>query len=117
INDEFFRTDQAKVSVFDHGFLYGDGVFESLVAMNSKIFRIDDHINRLFESAQAIMLRMPHSKEQMKEAVVNTVARNGLKEGYIRVVVTRGEGFPVLDPRIPKQPTVVVMTYEQMLPP
>ena len=117
INDEFLRVEDAKVSVFDHGFLYGDGVFESMVAFNSKIFRLDDHVDRLFASALAIALQIPLSKERIKDAILCTVRKNQLKDAYVRVVVTRGQGYPVLDPRIPERPTVVVLTYKQELPP
>jgi branched-chain amino acid aminotransferase len=117
INNEFLRAEDAKVSVFDHGFLYGDGIFESMVVFNSRIFRLDDHVDRLFASAQAIALRIPLPKEKMKEAILSTVRKNQLKDTYVRVVVTRGQGYPVLDPRIPERPTLVVLTYKQELPP
>jgi branched-chain amino acid aminotransferase len=99
INGKFYNKNDAKVSVFDHGFLYGDGVFEGIRSYNRLVFKLKEHIDRLFESAQSIMLVMPLSKEQMIKAVVATLKENGLKDAYIRLVVSRGEGDLGLDPR------------------
>jgi branched-chain amino acid aminotransferase len=99
INGKFYDKQNAKVSVFDHGFLYGDGVFEGIRSYNRLIFKLKEHIDRLFESAQSIMLGIPLSKEQMIKAVVATLKENGLKDAYIRLVVSRGEGDLGLDPR------------------
>jgi branched-chain amino acid aminotransferase len=99
INGRFYDKEDAKISVFDHGLLYGDGVFEGIRAYNRLIFKLREHIDRLFESAHTIMLKMPLTKEQMIKAVALTLKENNLKDAYIRLVVTRGEGDLGLDPR------------------
>lgn len=109
LNGEFVEKQDAKVSVFDHGYLYGDGVFEGIRAYNGVIFRLDEHIDRLYYGAKAIMLNIPLSKEEMKAAVVETVRRNNLYDAYIRLVVSRGEGDLGLDPRKCPKPTVVII--------
>ena len=97
INGKFYEKSEAKISVFDHGLLYGDGVFEGIRSYNGLVFKLKDHIDRLFESAHAIMLNIPLSKEQLIKAVVATLKENGLKDGYVRLIVTRGEGDLGLD--------------------
>jgi len=99
INGKFYDKDNAKISVFDHGLLYGDGVFEGIRAYNRRVFKLKEHIDRLFESGQSIMLRMPISKQEMIKAVVQTTKANNLDDAYIRLVVTRGVGDLGLDPR------------------
>ena len=99
INGKFYEKKDAKVSVFDHGLLYGDGVFEGIRSYNRLVFKLEEHIERLFESAHSIMLDMPLTKGQMTKAVIATLKENGLKDAYIRLVVTRGEGDLGLDPR------------------
>ncbi len=99
INGKFCEKSEAKVSVFDHGLLYGDGVFEGIRTYNRLVFKLREHIERLFESAQSIMLEIPLSKEQLIKAVILTLKENNLKDAYIRLVVTRGEGDLGLDPR------------------
>ncbi len=99
INGKFYDKNQAKISVFDHGLLYGDGVFEGIRSYNRLVFKLKEHIDRLFESAHSIMLIMPLTKEKMINAVVETLKANGLDDAYIRLVVTRGEGDLGLDPR------------------
>jgi len=99
INGKFYQKDQAKISVFDHGLLYGDGVFEGIRSYNRLVFKLKEHVDRLFESAHTIMLKIPLNKEQMTKAVVSTLKENNLKDAYIRLVVTRGEGDLGLDPR------------------
>jgi len=99
----------AKISVFDHGFLYGDGVFEGIRSYDSLVFKLKEHINRLFESAHSIMLRVPLSKKEMIQAVIKTLKANGLKDGYIRLVISRGVGDLGLDPRKCKQASVVII--------
>ncbi len=99
INGKFFEKAQARVSVFDHGLLYGDGVFEGIRSYKRRVFKLKEHIDRLFESAQSIMLKIPLTKEQMIKAVVQTIKVNKLDDAYIRLVVTRGEGDLGLDPR------------------
>ncbi len=99
INGKFYSKDQAKVSVFDHGLLYGDGVFEGIRAYNKLVFKLKEHIDRLFESAKSIMLDIPLSKAGLEKAVLSTLKENQLKDAYIRLVVTRGVGDLGLDPR------------------
>lgn len=99
INGKFYNKEDAKVSVFDHGLLYGDGVFEGIRSYNRIVFKLREHIDRLFESAKSIMLPVPLNKEQMIKAVIATLKENNLSDAYIRLVVTRGEGDLGLDPR------------------
>ncbi len=99
INAKFYEKENAKISVFDHGLLYGDGVFEGIRSYNRRVFKLKEHIDRLFESAQSIMLKIPLTKEQLIKAVLQTVKINKLDNAYIRLVVTRGEGDLGLDPR------------------
>src|SRR3990167_4576041 len=99
INGKFYEKSQAKISVFDHGLLYGDGVFEGIRSYNRLVFKLKEHIDRLFESAKSIMLEIPLSKEQLIKATILTLKENELKDAYIRLVVTRGEGDLGLDPR------------------
>src|SRR5665648_272065 len=97
-NGAFVQEEEAKVSVFDHGFLYGDGIFEGIRAYHGRVFKLDEHLKRLYESAKSIQLNIGVSKEEMKEIVLETLRRNGLKDGYIRLVVSRGKGDLGLDP-------------------
>lgn len=99
INGKFYEKENARISVFDHGLLYGDGVFEGIRSYNRRVFKLKEHIDRLFESAQSIMLKIPLAKEQIIKAVVDTLKANKLDNAYIRLVVTRGEGDLGLDPR------------------
>ena len=99
INGKFYGKENAKVSVFDHGLLYGDGVFEGIRAYNRLVFKLEEHIVRLFESAHTIMLKIPLTQEQMIKAVVATLKANNLEDAYIRLIVTRGVGDLGLDPR------------------
>src|SRR5512137_2403774 len=99
INGKFYDKQDAKVSVFDHGLLYGDGVFEGIRSYDSLVFKLKEHIDRLFESAHTIMLKIPLTKEQLVRAVLATLKQNKLKDAYIRLIVTRGEGDLGLDPR------------------
>ncbi|MGD0080318.1 MAG: branched-chain-amino-acid transaminase [Methanoregula sp.] len=105
----YLPDDQAKVSVFDHGFLYGDGVFEGIRAYNGRIFRLKEHIDRLYDSAQTIDLHPPISKEELTEAICETLRRNILMDAYIRPIITRGVGDLGLDPRkCPKASVIVI---------
>lgn len=99
INGRFYSKNNAKISVFDHGLLYGDGVFEGIRSYNRLVFKLKEHIDRLFESAHSLMIKIPLSKKQMTEAVIETLKVNRLNDAYIRLVVTRGEGDLGLDPR------------------
>ncbi|MEM2337171.1 MAG: branched-chain-amino-acid transaminase [Candidatus Bathyarchaeia archaeon] len=110
IDGGYYPKSQAKISVYDHGFLYGDGVFEGIRAYNGVVFKLKEHIDRLYRSAHAIMLQIPVSKEEMIEIVLETLRKNQLKDAYIRLIVTRGVGDLGLDPRKCKKPTVIVIT-------
>jgi branched-chain amino acid aminotransferase len=109
MNDRLVPEDEARVSVFDHGLLYGDGVFEGLRSYSGRVFRLDAHIDRLWASARAICLEIPLSKEQVAKAVVDTLAANKLPDGYVRLVVTRGAGSLGLDPNRTAHPQVIVI--------
>jgi branched-chain amino acid aminotransferase len=99
VNGEFVPRSQAKISVFDHVVLYGDGVYDTMVAWNGAIFKLQEHIDRLFESAYAIKLTVPLSKAQVREVIGQTVRCNGLRDAYVKIVVTRGVGAqPLLSP-------------------
>ena len=111
LNGKLVDKKDAKVSVFDHGFLYGDGVFEGIRAYNCLVFKLKEHIDRLYESAHTIMLDIPLTKKEMMDAVIKTLKANRLKDAYIRIVVSRGEGDLGLDPRKCKgNETVVIIT-------
>lgn len=117
INGKFYPKDQAKISVYDHGLLYGDGVFEGIRAYNGIVFKLDEHLKRLYESAHAIMLKIPLSFEEMAEAVCETCRRNNIKDGYIRLVVTRGVGDLGLNPNNCKVPqTIIIADKIQLYP-
>jgi len=109
IDGNFVPRSKALISVFDHGFLYGDGVFEGIRAYNGYVFKLKEHIDRLYASARTIMLNIPMTKEELSRAVVETLKRNSLKDAYIRLIVTRGEGDLGLDPRKCKKPTVIII--------
>ncbi len=109
LNGRFVPEAEASVSIFDHGFLYGDGIFEGIKAYNGRIFALDEHVDRFFESAQSLQIRLPLSREEMKEAILETVRRNGLKDAYIRPVASRGKGALGLDPRSCPEATVVII--------
>ena len=109
MNDRLVPEDEARVSVFDHGLLYGDGVFEGLRSYAGRVFRLDAHLDRLWESAQAIRLEIPLSKEAMGKAVNDTLAANQLIDGYVRLVITRGAGGLGLDPAKTSNPQVIVI--------
>lgn len=98
LNGEYVPKEEAKVSVFDHGLLYGDGVFEGIRSYNGRVFRLNEHLQRLYDSAKVIRLTIPLSQEEMKEKILETLRRNELRDAYIRVVVTRGPGDLGLDP-------------------
>ena len=110
VDGEWLPKSRASVSVFDHGLLYGDGVFEGIRVYNGVIFRFKEHLERLYSSAKAIILRLPLTPEEMTQAVVETLKRNGLKDAYIRLVVTRGVGDLGVDPRKCRKPSVVIIT-------
>lgn len=115
LDNDFVRKEQAVVSVFDHGFLYGDGVFEGIRSYNGNIFKLAEHLHRLYDSAQSIMLEIPFSKEEMKQIIVDTIRKNELDTAYIRVVVSRGAGNLGLDPVNCSRPSVIVIAEELSL--
>jgi len=99
VNGDFVLKHEAKISVFDHVILYGDGVYDTMCAWNHAVFKLDEHVDRLFESAHAIKLVIPHGKDDVKRIILETVRRNGLRNAYVKIVVTRGVGAqPLLSP-------------------
>ena len=117
LNGKFVSEAQAKLSVFDHGVLYGDGVFEGIRSYNGRVFKLTEHVERLYESAHTIMLKIPMPKEDMIGIVKQALRVNKLKDAYIRLVVTRGEGDLGLDPRKCSVPTVFVIADKIQLYP
>lgn len=111
-NGEYVPKSQATTSLYDHGFLYGDGVFEGIRAYNGRVFKLDEHIDRLYDSAKAIALKIPMSKEEMKEAILETLRKNNLKDAYIRPIVSRGVGDLGLDPRKCPTPNIYIISQE-----
>ncbi len=112
IDGKFFDRKDAKISVFDHGLLYGDGVFEGVRAYNGRVFRLDEHVDRMYDGAKAIMLTPPLTKAEMKKAIVDTLKKNKLTDAYIRPIITRGMGDLGLDPRkCPKASVIVIAVY------
>src|ERR1051325_1798267 len=109
INGKFFEKADAKISVYDHALLYGDGVFEGIRVYGGKIFRLKEHVERLFESARHIKLEIPLTRPQMIEAIQSTVEINKKVDGYIRPIVTRGAGTLGLDPRKTSDPQVIII--------
>jgi branched-chain amino acid aminotransferase len=109
INGKVVDKEQATVSVYDHGFLYGDGVFEGIRVYGGKVFLLAEHIDRLYDSARAIRLEIPIGKTELTAAVNNTVAANGLSDGYVRLVVSRGAGTLGLDPRKTANPQIIII--------
>lgn len=112
LDGKFVPREEAKISVFDHGFLYGDGVFEGIRAYNGRVFRLEEHLERLFDSAKTIDLQVPVSKAEFGEIILETLRKNNLREAYIRPVVSRGVGDLGLDPRKCPKPTIVVIAVE-----
>jgi branched-chain amino acid aminotransferase len=109
VDGEFVKPNEAKISVFDHGLLYGDGVFEGIRFYNGRIFKLGEHVDRLFASAEKIGLPIPMTKEEFATAVLRTTSKSGLKDGYLRPLVTRGAGDLGLDPRKSKRSSVVII--------
>jgi len=110
VDGVFYPKSEAKISVFDHGLLYGDGVFEGIRAYNGSVFKLKEHVDRLYRSAHMIMLEIPITKEQMIQAVLETLRKNNFKDSYIRLVVTRGVGDLGLNPKKCPKPTIIVIT-------
>lgn len=109
LNGKIVPKEEAAVSVFDHGVLYGDGVFEGIRFYSGRVFRLDDHIDRLYRSARAILLTIPMTPDEMSQAVLETIRANNLTDGYVRLVVTRGEGSLGLSPKSCPRPTVFII--------
>ena len=110
VDGEWVPKSRASISVFDHGMLYGDGVFEGIRVYDGVIFQFKEHRDRLYASAKSLKLKIPLTPENMTAAVVETIKRNGLKDAYIRLVVTRGAGDLGVDPRHCKKPSVIIIT-------
>ena len=118
IDGKFCSERDAKVSVFDHGLLYGDGIFEGIRAYNGRVFKLKEHIDRLFYSAKALLLNIPMSHEEIMRATVETCRKNNLRDGYIRLVVTRGKGSLGLNPNRCGRPSVIIIADKiQLYPP
>ena len=117
IDGKFCDEADAKVSVFDHGLLYGDGIFEGIRAYNGRVFRLKEHIDRLFYSAKAILLTIPLSPAQLTKAVIESCRQNKLRDGYIRLLVTRGVGTLGLNPNRCKRPSVIIIAGKIQLYP
>ncbi|SES95198.1 branched chain amino acid aminotransferase apoenzyme [Methanococcoides vulcani] len=111
-NGEFVTKENATVSIYDHGFLYGDGVFEGIRAYNGRVFKLQEHVDRLYDSAKAIALEVPISKEEMSEAILETLRKNDLRDAYIRPIVSRGVGDLGLDPRKCPKPSIYIVSQE-----
>jgi branched-chain amino acid aminotransferase len=117
VNGTFCSREEAKISVFDHGLLYGDGVFEGIRIYNGRIFKLDEHLQRLKESAQSIALKLPWRGKELQKLTVETVRRSGLREGYIRLVVTRGVGNLGLNPfRCPEPGLIIIVDTIALYP-
>lgn len=117
IDEKFYDKEDAKVSVFDHGLLYGDGIFEGIRAYNGRVFRLEEHIHRLYDSAKAIWLEIPMKREEMMKRVVETCRLNNLKEAYIRLLVTRGVGDLGLSPtKCPKPGVIIIASTIELYP-
>ncbi len=110
IDGEYHSKGNAKISVYDHGLLYGDGVFEGIRAYNGIVFHLRDHIERLYEGLRITRINVTFSKEEMMDAVVETLRKNNLSDAYIRLVITRGRGNLGLDPRSSPKPAIIIMT-------
>lgn len=117
LDGQFYDKENAKISVFDHGLLYGDGVFEGIRFYQGRVFRLTEHIDRLFDSAKAICLTVPLDKPAMTEAVLETIRQNALQDGYVRLVVTRGSGDLGLNPALCPKATVFIIASKITLYP
>src|SRR5438874_8355310 len=109
IDGKFYLEGDAKVSVFDHGLLYGDGIFEGIRFYNGRVFRLGEHLDRLWDSARSICLEVPISRQNLTEAVVETIRQNQMRDGYIRLIVTRGIGNLGLNPKQCKTPSLIII--------
>jgi len=112
LNGEYVLKEKALISVYDHGFLYGDGIFEGIRIYNGNIFKCKEHLNRLYDSAKSIMLTIPLSYDEMMQVLIETVRKNELNDGYIRLVVSRGPGDLGLDPRRSPKANVIIIVEQ-----
>ena len=110
IDGTLYQKEEARISVLDHGFLYGDGVFEGIRAYNGRVFRLEQHLDRLWQGAKTIMLQIPLSRDELRKAVLWTLRENKLRDAYIRLVITRGVGDLGLDPQKCPRPSVIIIT-------
>ena len=118
IDGQFYPEADAKVSVFDHGLLYGDGIFEGIRFYNGRVFKLTEHLDRLWDSAKALCLTIPLTMQEMEAATLETIRKNGLRDGYIRLLVTRGKGNLGLSPdRCPKASVIIIAATIQLYPP
>src|SRR5438046_47316 len=117
VDGKFYAEGEAKVSVFDHGLLYGDGIFEGIRFYNGRVFRVEEHLERLWDSARSICLEIPLSQRAMTEALLETIRKNDLRDGYIRLLVTRGVGNLGLNPAQCKRPSVIIIATTIVLYP
>lgn len=117
LNGSYVKKQDAVVSVYDHGFLYGDGIFEGIRVYNGNIFKCKEHLDRLYDSAKSIMLNIPLTYQEMEDALAETVRKNGLRDGYIRLVVSRGPGDLGLDPqRAPHSNVIIIVEQLSIYP-
>ena len=116
VNGEYVAAKEARVSAFDHGFLYGDGLFESMTVTNRRIFKFSEHLDRMERSARALKLELPETRERIAEVVKECVRRSGVDDVYLRVVVSRGAGYPLLDPRVTDKATLAVLLHDPAPP-
>src|SRR5678809_1065000 len=117
VNGKYRDEGDAMISVFDHGLLYGDGIFEGIRAYHGRVFKLKEHIDRLFCSAKAILLNIPMSHEELMRAVVETCRHNEVHDGYVRLLVTRGVGTLGLNPKSCKEPSVIIIAGKIQLYP
>ncbi len=110
VDGKLVPKDEASISVFDHGLLYGDGIFEGIRAYNGRVFRLDEHLHRLYIGLKVIKLHLAHTPQELKDLVIKTLRHNGMRDAYIRLVITRGKGDLGIDPRNCKVPTVIIIT-------
>ena len=117
LDGEYYDKEDAKISVFDHGLLYGDGIFEGIRFYQGRVFRLAEHIDRLYDSGKAICLKIPGEKLEIIEAVLETIRKNELQEGYVRLVITRGIGDLGLNPALCARPTIFIIASKITLYP
>ncbi|MBI2265467.1 MAG: branched-chain-amino-acid transaminase [Armatimonadetes bacterium] len=117
LDGKYVDKDEAKISVWDHGLLYGDGVFEGIRAYNGRVFRLDEHLRRLYDSLKSVHIKIPLSRAEMKKAVLQTLRLNAIRDGYVRLIITRGKGDLGIDPRKCSKATIIIMADKIQLYP